>query len=148
MDKNFRDLSFVTCYLDDVLIHSADVRMHGEHLRDVFHHLQEAGLTLRGQKCCIGLSEVLYLGHTLSAKKMSPDNEKVQAVQEWPVPTDVTDLRSFMGLTSYYRRYIPHFANVAAPLYHLTQEGVPFVWEAEQEQAFQLLKELLTLPQF
>ena len=60
---------------------------------------------------------------------MSPDDKKVRAVQDWPVPADVTALRSFLGLVSYYRRYIRRCADVAAPLYHLTQEGVPFVWE-------------------
>ena len=144
MDKLFRDLPFVTCYLDDVLVHSSDVMMHGEHLREVFRRLQEVGLTLRGQKCCIGLSQVPYLGHSFSARGMSPGDKKVQAVQEWPVSADVTALHSFLGLASYYRRYIPRFADVAAPLYHLTQEGVPFNWEAECEQAFQRLKDLLT----
>ena len=106
MDKLFRDLPFVTCYLDDVLVHSSDVMMHGEHLREFFCRLQEVGLTLRGQKCCIGLSQVPYLGHSFSARGMSPGDEKVQAVREWPVPADVTALalRSFLGLASYYQR--------------------------------------------
>ena len=68
---------------------------------------------------------------------------KVRAVQEWPVLADVTAFRSVLGLALYYRRYCPCFADVAAPLYHLTQEGVPFVWEVVCEQAFRLLKDLL-----
>lgn len=120
------------------MVHSADMRLHGKHLKEIFHRLREAGLTLRGQKCHIGLSEVQYLGHTFSAKGVAPNDKKVQAVQDRPAPADVTALCSFLGLVSYYCRYIPHCADVAASLYHLTQEGVTFVWEAECEQAFQL----------
>ena len=144
IDKIFLDLPFITCHLDGVLVHSDDMRLYEEHLKEVFHRLREAGLILRVQKCHTSLSEVQYLGHTFSAKGTSPDNKKVQAVQEWPVPADMTALRSFLGLVSYYWRYIPPYADVAAPLYHLTPEGVPFVWGAKCEQALQRLKDLLT----
>ena len=80
MDKIFRDLPFVSSYIDDVLVHSSDVTSHRKHLEEVFRCLREAGLTLRGQKCYIGLSQVSYLGHTFSANRVAPDRGKVQAV--------------------------------------------------------------------
>lgn len=144
MDKLFRDLPFVSSYIDDVLIHSSDVSSHRKHLQEVFRRLREAGLTLRGQKCHIGLSQVSYLGHTFSADGVAPDKNKVQAVQDWPTPTDVVTLRQFLGLASYYRRYIRHFSDVAGPLYRLTQTGVPFEWSPECCHAFQSLKDALT----
>ena len=100
MDKIFRDLPFVCSYIDDVLVHSPDVSSHRKHLEEVFHRLREAGLTLRGQKCHIGLSQVSYLGHIFSANGVAPDKEKVRAVQDWPIPKDVIALRQFLGLAS------------------------------------------------
>ena len=127
MDKTLQGLSFVTIYLDDILVHSKNIDTHREHLDIVFKRLLDAGLTLRGEKCHIGMSTVQYLGHVFSATGMSSDPRKVQVVVDWPTPTDVTEVRQFLGLASYYRRYIQHFSNVAAPLYSLTQAGVVFL---------------------
>ena len=80
---------FVTTYVDDILVHSADVEEHSHHLREVFQRLVDAGLTLRGKKCHIGMKEVSYLGHVFSSSAMAPDPKKIQVVQEGPVPTDV-----------------------------------------------------------
>ena len=106
MDKIFRDLPFVSNYIDDLLIHSADEISHKQHLEEVFYHIQEVGLTLHGEKCRIGLSQVTYLGHVFSASGMTPDEEKVKAVQSWPIPNSVTAVHCFFGLASYFRRYI------------------------------------------
>ena len=144
MDKIFRDLPFVSNYIDDLLIHSTDEISHKQHLEEVFHRLQEAGLTLRGEKCHIGLSQVSYLGHVFSATGMTPDEEKVKAVQSWPIPNSVTTVRCFLRLASYYRRYINRFSYVAAPLHNLTQTGTPFKWSPVCQRAFQSLKDLLT----
>ena len=143
MDKIFRDIPFVTTYIDDVLLHSATEELHQHHLRAVFQRLKEAGLTLRGRKCHIGMSEVPYLGHIFSGTGMAPDQKKVQAVQEWPVPTDATEVRRFLGLASYYRRYMHQFSYIAAPLHSLTQKGVQFSWTSECQSAFSTLKERL-----
>ena len=144
MDKVCRGLPFATTYLDDVLVHSATVEEHKDHLRVLFQRLSSAGLTLRGKKCHIGMTKVTYLGHQFSAAGMEPDDQKVAAVQEWETPKNVSDLKSFLGLASYYRRYISNFADIAAPLHHLTEKGVPFVWDADCQSAFDLLKARLT----
>ena len=144
MNKLFRDLPFVTTYIDDILVHSSEERTHRQHLQEVFDRLREAGLTLRGSKCHIGMSEVSYLGHVFSAQGMRPDEGKVRRVQEWPVPTDVMAVKQFLGLASYYRRYTQNFAEIARPLNNLAQKNTPFVWSPECEAAFQTLKAKLT----
>jgi len=97
------------------LVYSPNVECHKDHLRQVFCRLQEAGLMLRGKKCSIGVPKVSYLGHIFSVDGIQPDPNKVHAVQAWPTPTDVTTLHQFLGLASYYRRYVYKFADVAAP---------------------------------
>ena len=144
MNQIFRGLPFVTTYIDDVLVHSASEEEHVGHLRQVFQCLREAGLTLRGRKCHIAMPQVRYLGHVFSATGMSPDQQKVQAVREWPVPTNVTEVRQFLGLSSYYRRYIYQFSDIAKPLNALTQKMTPFMWSSECEASFNILKEKLT----
>ena len=139
MDKTLQGLPFVTIYLDDILVHSESVETHAQHLRIVFQHIRDAGLTLRGSKYHLGLSSVYYLGHVFSAKGMSADPSKVQDITDWPVPTNATEVRQFLGLVSYYRRYILNFANIAAPL-HLTQKDASFSWNSKCEEAFQALK--------
>ena len=154
MDSVFHGLSFVTTYIDDVLIHSTSEKQHKEHLETVFQRLTEAGLTLRGRKCQIGTSQVCYLGHIFTGTGMQPDPKKVSSVQDWPTPTDVTTLRQFIGLASYYRRYIKQFAEIATPLHNLTQKNVPFVWTEACAAAFTTLKcklmqaPILVYPQF
>ena len=122
MDTVCHGLPFVTTYLDDVLVHSESVQQHKVHLRQVFECLQRAGLTLRGKKCQLRLSKVAYIGHVFSAEGMSPDGRKVEAVYSWPIPATLQELKSFLGLASYYRRYVKDFADIAAPLIQLTEK--------------------------
>eukprot|EP00731_Ephydatia_muelleri_P003091 Em0001g3091a len=100
MNKLFCDVSFV----DDILIHSKTQAEHVGHLAVVLSRLKDAGLTLRGHKCKIGLTKVHYLGHVFTTEGMAPDRGKVQAVKDWPVPSDASEVRQFLGLASYYRR--------------------------------------------
>ena len=143
MDRILRGLPFVTTYIDDILVHSKDTETHSHHLRRVFQRLADAGLTLRGKKCRIGLTTVAYLGHVFSGKGMTPDPKKIQAIQEWPIPTDTTEVRQFLGLASYYRRYISHFSDIAEPLNSLTQKGAQFAMTKECIDAFATLKQHL-----
>jgi len=143
MDTVLHGLPFVVIYLDDILIHSADPIEHAAHLQQVFSKLQSAGLTLKGSKCHIGMSSVSYLGHTFSAHGMSPDLEKTKVVSQWPTPVNAKAVRQFLGLASYYRRYIKNFASIAAPLHHLTQKNTPFSWTQTCEYAFSTLKQCL-----
>ena len=144
MNQIFRGLPFVTTYIDDVLVHSADGEEHVDHLKQVFQRLREAGLTLRGWKCHIAMPKVVYLGHVFSASGMAPDHRKIVAVQEWPIPTNATEVRQFLGLASYYRRYIHQFADIAKPLNALTQKATAFEWTSECQDAFNSLKRKLT----
>eukprot|EP00731_Ephydatia_muelleri_P030634 Em0022g148a len=144
MDKVLRGLNFVTTYLDDVLVHSKSKDEHIKHLNVVFSRLKNAGLTLRGSKCHIGHDKVYYLGHVFSEQGMRPDEGKVRVVKEWPTPKNPSEVRQFLGLASYYRRYIQSFATIAASLHELTQKDVSFRWTSECDHAFNLLKEKLT----
>ena len=102
----------------------------------------EVSHTLRGQKCHLGLRSVTYLGHMFSSSGMAPDPQKVHSIRQWPQPNTATEVRQFLGLASYYRRYNPHFANIAAPLNELTQKGIQFRTE-ECSSAFNFLKDRL-----
>lgn len=120
MDNIFRGLPFVTTYID-VLVHLPDEETHKHHLHQVFQRLQDAGLTLHGRKRHIRMDEVSYLGHIFSGSGMSPDQQIVKAIQDWPQPTDATTVLHFLGLASYYRRYIHSFTDFTSPLHNLTQ---------------------------
>ena len=141
-------------YVDDVLVHSTTAEQHRDHLRQVFQRLHEAGLTLKGKKCHIAMSEVHYLGHVFSGAGMTPNVQKIKAVQDWPTPTTVKEVRRFLGLASYYRRYIQHFADISKPLNSLTWKDVSFEWSDQCAAAFHELKSklitapILTYPQF
>ena len=96
------------------------------------------------KKCRFALEEVEYLGHVVSAQGVCTDSRKVTAVEQFPTPQDVRALRSFLGLASYYRKFVPDFAKVARPLHALTKKNMPFLWTIECETAFNALKGLLT----
>ena len=100
MDTIMRGLPFVTTYMDDVLVHSSNEEIHRSHL-EVLQRLQEAGLTLQGSKCQIGLPEVAFLGHVFSRVGVMPDNAKIKTVEEWSTPCNAKELQQFLGLASY-----------------------------------------------
>ena len=134
-------------YLDDILVVSRTFEEHIGHLREVFNRLRSAGLRLKPKKCLILRDEVPYLGHVISARGVRPDPSKTEKVRYFPVPHDVTSVRQFIGLASYYRRFVPDFARIAAPLHALTRKNVEFKWSEACAIAFQRLKEaLITAP--
>ncbi len=133
-------LHWKTClvYLDDILIFASSFEEHATRLGEVFNRLAEAGLKLKPKKCSLYQKEVCYLGHIVSAKGVSTDTEKTAKVRDWPVQRHLKDVRSFLGLCSYYRRFIQNFASIAAPLHRLTPKDVKFGWTQECDMAFTL----------
>ena len=147
MQRTLRGMSqFCNAYIDDILVFSDTVEEHIEHLRLVFQRLHDVGIKLHPLKCSLGRSMVPYLGHVISAQGIFPDPEKVTAMEKFLTPTNVRLVREFLGLASYYRRFMPNFARVAGLLHMLTRVDVPFVWTKACEGAFARLKELLTSP--
>jgi len=134
---------FCFVYIDDILVCSRTFKEHIAHLRLVLERLLKANLKLKLTKCCFLRKLVRYLGHLISRQGISPDPAKTSKVKNFPAPTDVTKLRQFLGLASYYRRFIPNFAKVSGPLHALTKKGVLFEWTVNCPEAFEQLKDLL-----
>ena len=109
-----------------------------------FLRLREAGLKLRPQKCVLFQREIKFLGHTINESGISPSPDNLQKVKDWPTPTNTKQVRSFLGLAGYYRRFIKAFSQIAQPLQALTQKEVPFQWTTDCETAFNTLKTTLT----
>ena len=136
--------SICLIYLDDVIIFSKNFDDHLRRMEEVFGRLREAGLKLKPQKCRFLQKEVTYLGHVVSENGVSTDPSKVSKILDWPIPRNVSELRSFLGLASYYRRFIKDFAKTAVQLHRLTEKNKPFVWSESCLEAFNELKRELT----
>ncbi|KAK2403898.1 putative mitochondrial protein [Trifolium repens] len=135
---------FVVIFIDDILIYSKDSEEHAEHLRIVLEVLREKQLYAKFSKCEFWLSEVKFLGHVISQGGVSVDPSKMEAVLNWERPRSVTEVRSFLSLAGYYRRFILGFSEIAFPLTRLTRKGAAFDWDAACEWSFTTLKEKLT----
>ena len=135
--------SIALVYLDDILVPGRTFSQELANLRQVFERLREAKLKLSPKKCTLFQKEVNYLGHVVNEKGISPDPCKVEAVKSWPKPTTATEVKSFLGLCSYYRRFISFFADIAHPL-HQSATVSPFEWTQEADDAFSKLKQMLT----
>ena len=131
-------------YLDDVLVLGDSVEEHIANLRKVWSRLSQAGLRLKPSKCKLFQKEVKYLGYVVSPEGIATDPEKVNAIRAFPQPSDLKSLRSFLGLASYYRRFIPQFSVVSGPLFALTRKDTPFRWDDRCQTAFDKLKSSLT----
>ena len=130
-------------YLDDVIVYAGTVKEEIDRLRVVFQRLRGANLKLKPSKCSLFQRSVKYLGHVVSNKGVHTDPDKIAVVAEWPVPVNIEEVRSFVGLASYYRKFVKGFAEIAKPLHQLTGKNVKFAWSPEAEQAFQELKSRL-----
>ena len=146
MNKVFADNigKFIAVYLDDILIFSRNIDEHWRHLRWALEKLREAKLYGRLHKCEFLKDQVDYLGFEVSPGGIKASPGKVKAVIEWPKPKSVHDVRSFLGLASYYRRFVRGFSEMARPLTELTRAGVEWRWSTSQHQAFNRLKLALT----
>ena len=149
MESCLGDLHLQCCliYLDDVIVFSSSPEEHLASLDKVFRRFAEAGLKIRIEKCNFFQSEVEYLGHVVSSEGVKPNRERIAAVQNWKVPTNLSELRSFLGFASYYRKFIKNFAKIARPLYaRLSGEpsrkaaSVKIGWDDESQEAFDILK--------
>jgi hypothetical protein len=137
---------FVLIYLDDVLIMSNSPDTHLIHLRKVFDVLRESHLQVKLSKCKFVQEQIKYLGHILSKEGIRPDPAKIQTLQQWEFPSNAQEMLGWLGLANYFRKFIPNFSRIAAPLYHLTKKARPFQKGEEAELAFQTVKQLLVSP--
>ena len=131
-------------YFDDILIYSKSLEEHLDHLRAVFSALRDARLFGNIKKCTFCMDRVTFLGYVVIAQGIEVDKAKVEAIQSWPTPNSITQVRSFLGLAGFYRQFVKAFSTIAAPLNELTKKNVPFVWSTAQEEAFTILKDKLT----
>ena len=134
---------FVVVFIDDILVYFKDAHNHEHHLRIVFQILRENQLFAKLSKCDFWLKEVSFLGHIVSAEGIRVDPMKIEAVMNWKPPRNVTEVRSFLGLASYYRRFVQGFSVIASSLTRLLQKGVKFEWDDKCQSIFERLKEIL-----
>ncbi|KAL4027946.1 hypothetical protein IC575_011136 [Cucumis melo] len=149
MNRVFREFldTFVIVFIDDILIYSKTEAEHKEHLRIVLQTLRDNKLYAKFSKCEFWLKQVSFLGHVVSKAGVSVDPAKIEAVTGWTRPSTVSEVRSFLGLAGYYRRFVENFSRIATPLTQLTRKGAPFVWSKACEDSFQNLKQkLVTAP--
>ncbi|KAL4281883.1 hypothetical protein GQ457_03G019080 [Hibiscus cannabinus] len=131
---------FVVVFIDDILVYSRTEEDHDRHLLLVLQTLLENQLYAKLSKCEFWIREVVFLGHVVSSEGIRVDPKKVEAIVNWKQPTSVTEIRSFVGLVGYYRRFVSGFSKVAAPLTKLLQKGVKYEWSDARQQAFEKLK--------
>ena len=147
INKVIKGLPFAFGYLIDVLIHSPDIEIHLQHIRMFFQRLREADLKLKNSKCNYFKTHVQYLGHLVSGKGIRPLPEKLDSIKKMPAPTTPKEIKQFLGLVCYYRKFIPRFADIARPMTNLTKQDIPFEWTVQCQAAFELLKEaIITSP--
>ena len=155
----------VIIFLDDIIVYSSTIEEHFRRLELMFQRLAAHGLKIEPSKCHLFQRSVSYLGQVISDQGISPDPDKVKVVQDWEVPENARELRAFLGTAGYHRRYIPHFSQIASPLFDLVNQDpnkgkkkkpgrkwnkaapVPFIWKEEHQEAFDTLKQaLITAP--
>jgi hypothetical protein len=136
--------NFVLVFIDDILIYSKNREEHEEHLRLVLQVLREHQLYAKFSKCDFFQKKIHYLGHVLSEEGVAVDPDKIKSIMEWPTPKDVSDIRSFMSLARYYKRFIKGFSKIWSPITTLQKKGTNFTWTQKCEERFQTLKHLLT----
>ena len=142
------DLLWHCClvYIDDVIVFSPSMEQHVEHVRQVLDRLAKHQLRLNAEKCEFATTVVTYLGHVVTPEGISPDPDKTKSIEEFPRPLKVKDVRSFLGLSSYYRRFVEGYSRIAKPMNLLLKKNQPFKWNDKCELSFQELKHRLISP--
>ena len=135
---------FVVVFIDDILVYSKTPEEHAEHLRIVLGELRKHKLYVKYSKCEFWLRQVGFLGHVLTQEDVAVDPEKVKAILSWKPPASVTNVRSFLGMAGYYRRFIEGFSTIAKPMTQLLKKDMKFEWTEACEKSFQELKRKLT----
>ena len=145
MNRVFRPYldQFFVVFIDDILVYSRDEQEHERHLKIVLQALRETNLYAKLSKCDFWLNEISFLGHIVSAKGIRVDPVKIEAVVNWKPPRSVTEVRSFLGLVGYYRRFVKGFSIIASLLTKLLRKGVMFEWSNKCQNSFEQLKEML-----
>ncbi len=138
MAEVFKDLGskFFKVFVDDLNVHSKSWGEHLQHLDAVLCKLKEVNLKQNPNKCCFAAKTITFLGHVVSKEGTRPNPGKIEAVLHFPTPKTVTSVRSFLGLTGYYRKYIRGYSRLAGPLFELTRKDVAFVWDMGCQQAY------------
>ncbi len=146
MENVLRGLQFEECllFVDDIISFGGTIPECLERLERVFERLAAAGLKLKPSKCNFFKKKVLFLGHIVTPEGITTDPAKIDVVKNWPVPTNTTEIRAFVGLCSYYRRLVQDFAKIAKPLHQATEKNRPFQWTPDCQEAFETLRSRLT----
>ncbi len=135
---------FVIVYLDDILIFSKTVEEHDQYLRQVLGKLQAHQLYAKANKCEFFRTEVDFLGHIVGVDGLKMEPSKIKAIQDWPPPTSVTEVRAFLGFVNFYRKYIKNYSSITARLNDLTEKAQAFRWTKQHQEAFDRLKAAVT----
>ncbi|CAM5129657.1 unnamed protein product [Natator depressus] len=137
--------SFAVAYIDEICVFSQTWEAHMSQIRQVLDRLQGAGLTVKAEKCKVGMAEVSYLGHRVGSGCLKSEPAKVEGIRDWPAPHTKKQVQAFIGLAGYYQRFVPRFSAIATPITELCKKGKPdkVVWTEQCQEAFRALKEAL-----
>ncbi|GKA30123.1 putative reverse transcriptase domain-containing protein, partial [Tanacetum coccineum] len=134
---------FVIVFIDDILIYSKNEKEHEEHLKAILELLKKEQLYAKFSKCEFWIPKVQFLGHVIDSRGIHVDPAKIESIKDWASPKTPTEIRQFLGLAGYYRRFIEGFSKIAKSMTKLTQKGIKFDWGEKEENAFQLIKQKL-----
>ena len=137
------DCNFAMGYLDDIIIFSKTEEKHLQHLEEIFERLRKTGLKLKLQKCSFFKKHIQYLGDLISDEGIQPLPEKLESIAKMPVPQNAKQVKQFLGLVGYYRKFVPHFSDIERPLTQLTRKNEGFSWSTECDKCFHMLKDYL-----
>ena len=141
MENIFRELPYVKCFIDDIIVHSPDMDSHRQHLKHFLQRCSDLQLTLNGEKSCIGVNEVEMMGHIIGHNTVRMSPSKIETIQNWPEPQNKKQLMSFLGCCNYTSRFVENYVDMVAPLYDLTKKNVKFQWSDDLKKVFQKLKD-------